>query len=144
MSKQKGRRVPPPNPDAIRHGQVTNQLPTEESWNAAEQHRTLDAHVVAAGTVQHRVSGHWHTWMSLYGTDLTSWYVGPDGATAAGILAAIQKLFAEWTYTEDDLASMDALLAVATEKSSDPKATLPDDQVREALAEVAARQLRKN
>jgi hypothetical protein len=141
---QKGRRVPPPDPDAIRGGQVTNMLPNEDAWNEAEQHRTLDAHLVATGTVQNRATGQWHTWVSLYGADLTSWYVGDDGATARAMLAAIQKLFSEWAYTEDDVESMNALLAVAHEMSTDPRATLPDAQVRELLAEVAARQLRKN
>jgi len=144
MSKHKGRRVPPLDEAAIRRSQVATMLPNEDAWDEAEARRTLDAHLIAAGAVQNKRSGQWHTWVSLYGTDLTSWYVGDDERTAQAIVLAIQKLFSEWMGTEDDSESMDALLAVAHEKSTDPQATLPDAQVKELLAEVAKRQMRKN
>jgi hypothetical protein len=141
---QKGRKVPPLDPAAVRRSTVATLPPSEDAWNEAEQQRTLDNHQIAAGVAQNRVSGQYHTWVSLYGADLTSWYVGDDGPTARAIMLAIQTLMEGWRGTQDDIESMNALLAVANEKSTDPQATLPDDQVRDLLAEVAARQLRKN
>jgi hypothetical protein len=89
---QKGRRVPPPDPSTIARWHVSTELPSEDAWNAAEQHRTLDAHQIAAGVIQNSASGDWHTWISLYGADVTSWYVGNDPSIAHGVLLAIQKL----------------------------------------------------
>lgn len=142
--RQKGRKVPPLDPDAIHRSEVISRMPTDAAWDEAEGYATLDRHLVAAGVVQHRITQRWHTWISLYGTDLTSWYVGADQSTAHAILAAIHKLISEWGGDEESIESMNALIAVASEYSSHPKDTLPDDQVREQLAEVARRQIRKN
>jgi hypothetical protein len=143
MSKHRGRRVPP-DPQTIRRADVKTTLPNESDWDAAETLRTLDAHLIAAGVAQNKQTGLYHTWVSLYGTDLTSWYVGPDGKEARAFLLAIKKLYSEWSYTEDDIDSMNALLEVAIERSTDRGAVLPDDQVKEQLAKVAEFQLRKN
>jgi hypothetical protein len=141
---QKGRRVPPPDPSTIARWHVSTELPSEDAWNAAEQHRTLDAHQIAAGVIQNSASGAWHTWISLYGADVTSWYVGNDPSIARGVLLAIQKLFSEWSYGEDDNLSMQALIEAAAEYSTDPQATLPDSQVKEILMTLAERKQREN
>jgi hypothetical protein len=99
---------------------------------------------VAAGVIQNSASGDWHTWISLYGADVTSWYVGNDPAVARGVLLAIQKLFSEWSYGEDDNLSMQALIEAAAEYSTDPQATLPDSQVKEILMQLAERKQREN
>lgn len=143
MSKHRGRRVP--SADALRRGQVATVEATDEAaWREIEDSRTLDRHVIAAGVAQNRESGEFHTWVSLYGTDVTSWYVGRDQATASAILLAIRKLFEHWTGTKDDRESMDALLDVARERSTNPRATLPDDQVREIGIQIAELERRKS
>lgn len=148
--RSRGRRVPPPttspaSPTSILHGDVVTRSPhDDEAWIDAERRRTLDSHVVACGVMQSSTSGNFHTWVSLYGTDLTSWYVGPDLAYATGAMQAIRSLFADWHGTTEDVDNMDALFDVLREESSDVDALLPDDAVREALAEVAKMVQRRN
>jgi hypothetical protein len=139
---QKGRT--PPTPTKILGSQIATEQPSEAAWSTAERLRTLDAHTVAAGVAQHSSSGLWHTWVSLYGADLTSWYVGPEFPVAYGVLAAVEKLFSAWGGTEDEEGSIEALLETAKEYSTAPNETLPDGQALEILAEIAARQQRKN
>src|SRR5581483_382802 len=111
--------------------------PSETNWTTAEQLRTLDSHQIAAGVAQHSETGLYHTWVSLYGADLTSWYIGPDAREAQAFVLAIEELFSTWSYTPDDTERMNALLELAVERSTAPGATLPDAQVRHLLAEVA-------
>jgi len=145
MSQKKGRRVPPPTPQEIRRRKVATVESTDErAWEEIEDSRMLDGHVIAAGTMRNSQSGEWHTWVSLYGNDITSWYVGNDEPTARAMVVAIKALFSNWRGTQDDLDSMDALLEVASEQSTNPRATLPDDQVREIIASIASMDAHKN
>jgi hypothetical protein len=144
MPRQRGRRVPPPDPKQIRKSAIVTEIPTEEAWDRAEQQRTLDKHVIAAGCVQNSATGAWHTWVSLYGSDLSSWYVGADPSNARAILLAIETHYRAFDGSQDWQDSLLALMDAAQELSSDPLGTLPDAQVKELLAQVAESQQRKN
>ena len=147
MSKHRGRKAPPLSPAQIRRAEVVTAHPDDESaWEEIERSPQLDRHVVAAGTIQNSKSGLYHAWISLYGNDVTSWYVGPDLATANAIVAAVKELFTGWRDTLDDIESMNALIDVAKEKTQPGHADdlLPDSQVREILAEVTRLTERKN
>jgi len=143
MPRQKGRRIPP-DPRTIRKAEIVTELPTEEAWKRAEQQRTLDNHVVAAGCAQNSETGAWHTWVSLYGSDLSSWYVGNDPRYAYAIVKAIQMHYQAFDASQRWQDSLLALMDAAMELSSDPHGTLPEAQVREILAQVAEIQQQKN
>ena len=147
MSKHRGRKVPPLSPAQIRRAEVITAQPDDErAWEEIEKRPQLDRHVIAAGSAQNTHTGLYHAWISLYGNDLTSWYVGDDLATANAIVAAIKELFREWRGDAEDIESMDALIDVAREKTlaGHHDDLLPDEQVREILAHIADLNQRKN
>jgi hypothetical protein len=140
----KGRKVPPPTPEQLRQRKVETTIGSEEAWKEAEQTGTLPMRQIACGVTQSAASGLYHTWISLYGTDLTSWGVYRDQARAEQLADEIGQLFSGWTHDDAAAARMDALLQKATAESDAPNTALPDDQVREILAAVADRVRRQN
>jgi hypothetical protein len=135
---QRGRTPPPLTPAQVRAGQVDTFVPKGmDAWDGAEEYGSLDRSTVAIGVTQNRETGMFHTWLSMYGTGITSWGVFRDQARAEAFMHELQALWQHWSGSEADVQAMDALLKRGTQESDDPRAVLPDAQVREVLALVA-------
>ena len=126
--------------------EVISKVPTEADWQDAETRRILDRHVVAVGTVQNAETGHYHAWISLYGTDLSTIGVYEHEEQAKAMAEANEALMKRWQGTPADLRELNYLMVrgVAESCVPPPAMVLPDSQVREILALIAAQQERKN
>lgn len=118
---------------------VSTQHPTPAQWEQAAKLRSLDPLTVAAGVERCDLTGDYHTWVSLYGSDLCSWYVGPEKVIAHALLLEITLVLQHWHGTDHDNISIAALMHTCAVLSTSHDAALPDNQVRDILEAIALR-----
>lgn len=137
--RQRGRHVQPPQ-------EIITSLPSAANWDQAQQLRTLDAHVIAVGVAQNSVTGHYHTWVSLYGSDLTTAGVYATEEEAKAQMARIRYALKDWRGTPDQADLLNGLLANGVfESLVGPAAmVLPDADVKRVLAAISEATERKN
>jgi hypothetical protein len=139
----KGRRTPPPTPQQIATGRLLARPSTDESaWRAAKAHRTLDHSQIAIGVV--RAADLCHTWVSLYGTDITTWGAYRDEGRALDLAGRIGALVVRIASGDAGAADLDALLDAAAAECDDAAAVLPDQVARRIMTALAGRQQRRN
>lgn len=144
MAKPPGRRKTPPTPAQIRLRPIVTSNPSDPldaPWETATADHPLPPERIAVGVVQHRLTGHYHAVLSLYGNDLTTVGVFPDSHGAVTLGTQFAQLFIGWGMRgpETSAAMQDAMHQEAERQAVVPPAAwrLPDDQVQDFLASLA-------
>ncbi|NNJ10603.1 hypothetical protein EKD04_009705 [Chloroflexales bacterium ZM16-3] len=149
MPLHRGRRVPPPSPEQIRRWKVVTASADDAAlWATKTEHHQLGPGRIATGVVRHQRTGNYHAVISLYGNDLTVVGVFVDYAGALVMTVHISDLYVQWNERgqEASEAIQTRLHADAERLSPVPLMHwfLPDDQVRDFLAQLAESLRRAN
>lgn len=142
MPLHRGRRVPPPSPGQIRSWKViTASADDAAPWVAKTEQHQLGPGRIATGVVRHQTTGYYHVVISLYGNDLTVVGVFVDYVGALAMTVPFGDLYAQWNQRGQAVSeSVQAALHAESERLSPVSIAhwhLPDDQVRDFLAQLA-------
>lgn len=145
--RQRGRHARPGGRAGVRPpDEVITSLPSDADWEDARERRTLGSHTIAVGVCPNSATGHWHTWISLYGADLTTAGVYATEDAAKAQMERIRFVLKDWRGSGTSIALLNDILANGVfESLVGPAAmVLPDADVKRVLEEVSKAAERRN